>query len=139
MSATRERAAGLTLIEVMLALAILGIGLVGLIGAAGRALSVVSVSRNYTVARDLYERTLLEHPITFRDGEPAGDAAGAFEPPFDGWRWTREIERFFNHPDEPLFRVRTRIHGSDRGREASEEFTELILAPEAAPSAGEPG
>jgi len=138
MSATRERAAGLTLIEVMLALAILGIGLVGLIGAAGRALSVVAVSRNYAAARDLYERTALEHPIAFKDGEPDGDAAGAFEAPFEGWRWSREIERFFENKEEPLFRVRTRIHWSDRGREAYEEFTELILAPDAAPAAGEP-
>ncbi len=138
MSATRERTAGLTLVEVMLALAILAIGLVGLIGAAGRALSVVTVSRNYTAARDLYERIVLEHPITFKDGEPAGDTGGVFEPPFEGWSWTREVERFFDNPEEPLFRVRTRIRWSDRGREAFEEFRELILASETAATAGEP-
>lgn len=132
MRAAVERIRGLTLVEVVLAVALLAVGLIGLIGAAGRALSVVTVSRNYAAARDLYERTVLEHPVTFRDGEPVGDNGGAFEAPFEGWHWTREIERFFEKGDAPLFRVRTRIYWSDRGRESFEEYVELVFAPEAA-------
>jgi prepilin-type N-terminal cleavage/methylation domain-containing protein len=51
----RRSRAGLTLIEVMLALAILGVGLSVLVASAGRAMSVVKQVRHFTTARHLLD------------------------------------------------------------------------------------
>ena len=54
---------GLTLIEVMLALLILGVALPPLVAAAGRCLSIAKKARHYETARELLARVELEHRI----------------------------------------------------------------------------
>ena len=58
-----RRKAGLTLIEVMLAVVILGVALVVLVSTAATCLSVAKKARNYETARELLARLELEHPI----------------------------------------------------------------------------
>ncbi len=112
----------------MLAVVILSIGLLGLIGATARALSVVSVSRHYAITRELFERTRVEWPLRTREGRLEGETSGAFDAPVEA-RWERVIEPVFEGLDEPLYRVRTRIFATDRGREVTEEFTEIRYVP----------
>jgi len=120
---------GYTLVEVLLALVILGIAAVGLIGATGRALSVVSVSSHYALARELAERVRLEHPLERTAETLEGETAGDFGAAYPDWRWQREVEPLWENSGEPVFRVRLRLLTRDRGRQVSHEFVELQFVP----------
>ena len=68
----RRQRSGMTLIEVLAALAILGIGLAVLIQSVARCLAVVHTTRNYETARYLLQRLDLEHPLGVTDPIVAG-------------------------------------------------------------------
>tara|TARA_B100000809_G_scaffold150309_1_gene147812 strand:+ start:223 stop:612 length:390 start_codon:yes stop_codon:yes gene_type:complete len=57
-----QRRRGMTLIEVLIALAILGAGLFGLMMAASRCLAVVTTARDYELARRTLDLGELDHP-----------------------------------------------------------------------------
>jgi prepilin-type N-terminal cleavage/methylation domain-containing protein len=94
---------GFTLIEVVLALAILSVGLFGLLMAASRCLAVIGVSRDYEVARRTLDRGELDHPlishIRVSDIEVFGRT---YE---EGFRYSRSVEEVPNEDD--LFIVRS--------------------------------
>ena len=128
--------AGMTLIEVLLALAILGIGLAVLIQAVSRCLAVVHKTRNYETARYLLQRVEIEHPLGVNQQIAAGVEDGSFDPPNDQFTWHREITPI-GLEDEPLFQVNTRIAWSDDGtRESAQETVTIVFKPEYATSGG---
>ena len=99
----RRQRSGMTLIEVLAALAILGIGLAVLIQSVARCLAVVHTTRNYETARYLLQRLDLEHPLGVTDPIVAGPQDGRFDPPNDDFTWSREItaigEELLGAPD----------------------------------------
>jgi prepilin-type N-terminal cleavage/methylation domain-containing protein len=110
---------GLTLIEVMLAVVILGIGSGVLMLATARCLSIVSKARHYSTAQRLILRADAEQPLNrgeIRPGMQSGDFDG--EP---GYTWEREITESDDENRKGLYTVRTRVIWSDRGRESFEE------------------
>ena len=113
----RQSAMGLTLIEVMLAVVILGIGSGTLMLATARCLSVVSKARHYSTAQRLIQQVDAENPLTrgeIRDETISGD--------FDnGYHWEREILESDDENREGLYTVRTRVSWSTRGKERFEE------------------
>lgn len=115
--------AGLTLIEVLLALAILGVGLSVLVASAGRAMSVVKQVRHFTTARHLLDILDLEQPIEDLAALMGITESGGFESPNDAYSWERSVEPMINMEDEETeyFIVRSRILWSDRGRSSFEE------------------
>jgi prepilin-type N-terminal cleavage/methylation domain-containing protein len=119
---------GLTLIEVMLALTILGMGLTVLIATTSRCLGVVRQAKNYETARHLLGRVELEHPLQLEEKIEAGSDSGDFsgEP---GFQWTRDIE-VVGKEEDGLFSVLTRIAWSDSGRKKSEEVITYLYRPE---------
>ena len=126
----RNTHAGMTLIEVLLALAILGTGLAVLIQAVARCLSVVHKTRNYETARYLLQRLDIEHPLGVTQQIAAGVEDGAFDPPNDQFTWHREITPI-GLPDEPLFQINTRIAWSDDGgHESAQETMTVVFKPE---------
>ena len=126
----RGTRSGMTLIEVLAALAILGIGLAVLVQSVARCLSVVHTTRNYETARYLLQRLDLEHPLGVTEQITAGATDGRFDPPNDDFTWSREITPL-GMEDEPLFQVKTRIAWSNTGgKESSQETTTIVFKPE---------
>jgi len=124
-----NRRAGLTLVEVLLAMVILAAGLGVMVVAAGRCVAVARKSANYATARNLIARVELENPLDREEiasGEDGGDFAGGPE----GFRWQRTIEPY---ADEtlPLYRVTIRVTWTERGQGLGEDVTRLVYAPEA--------
>jgi prepilin-type N-terminal cleavage/methylation domain-containing protein len=124
---TPDRRAGLTLIEVILATAILGVGIATLVAATGRCLAVARKAREYEVARRLIGQVDLEVPIQFEELEE-GEESGDFEDPFEDYRWTREIVEVFEE-DLEMFEVRTTVSWSDKQGPASESVVTYIYGP----------
>jgi prepilin-type N-terminal cleavage/methylation domain-containing protein len=121
------RRAGLTLIEVILATAILGVGLVTLVAATGRCLAVARKAKEYETARRLIGQMDLEIPIELEEIEE-GVERGEFTGEFRGYTWEREIEEF-PEEDLELFVVRSTVRWTDKGREASEQVVTYIYGP----------
>ena len=79
---------GFTLLEVMIALAVVAIALTALLSLANRTIMVQGEQRNLTQATLLAEGKMSEYETMHglgRDGEVA--AQGFFEPPFARYRW----------------------------------------------------
>lgn len=112
------RNAGLTLIEVMLAIVILGVGSGVLMLATARCLAVVTKARHYSTAHRLILRVGTENPLT-RGEMDAGIESGDFE---DGTRWERKVIEPEDENREGLYTVRTRVSWSTRGKERFEEI-----------------
>ncbi|MDD3276431.1 MAG: prepilin-type N-terminal cleavage/methylation domain-containing protein [Kiritimatiellales bacterium] len=118
---------GLTLIEVMLAVVILGIGAGVLLLATARCLSIVVKSQRYSTAQRLIGQVEAEHPLT-RAKIEAGIESGTFDDDAD-YRWEREMTESENENRKGLYAVRTRVSWSDRGRSSFEEVTTWRFIP----------
>lgn len=120
---------GLTLIEVLLAVVILGIGSGVLLLATARCIAIISKSRHYTTAQRLILQVGAEHPLN-RAAVETGTESGTFDDE-DGYRWEREIKEPENENRKGLYTVRTRVSWSDRGRDSFEEvITWFYIQPE---------
>ncbi len=118
---------GLSLIEVMLAVVILGIGSGILLLATARCLSIVTKSQHYSTAQRLLLRVGAENPLT-RSEIDTGTKSGTFHDA-EGYRWEREITEPEGESRKGLFTVRTRVSWSDRGRDSFEEVTTWHFIP----------
>jgi prepilin-type N-terminal cleavage/methylation domain-containing protein len=120
---------GLTLIEVMLALAILGIGLSVLIASASKCLAVIRQSKNYETARHLLALVEVEEPLLLKEKIEAGSEDGQFTGDYYSYKWSRNIE-VVGEEEDGLFSVTTRVSWSERGANPHEEVVEYLYAPE---------
>jgi len=128
MSGGRE---GFTLIEVMLAILILGIGLVVLVNSTSRCLAVVKSARLYEDARHLLSRVELEFPIE-REDISEGKESGRFEGRFGNYTWERDI-KLSGEDEDGFFEITTRIIWSETGnRVGREEVSTYLYVPESA-------
>ena len=119
---------GLTLIEVLLALVILGTGLVALVTAAGRCISVARQAKNFETARELLAVVEVEKPMRLEEQpeDMAGD--GNFES-HPGFRWTREVQKE-GFEEDGLWRVTTRVLWTEDKTARREEVVELVYWPD---------
>ncbi len=123
---------GLTLIEVLLAVAILGVGAGVLMLATARCLAVISQSRHYSAAQRLILQVGAENPLTRADLEVKSESGKFSDDP--DYTWEREIIEPENENQKGLYTVRTRVRWSDRGRESFEEVvTWHYIQPEETP------
>ncbi|MFH0954391.1 MAG: prepilin-type N-terminal cleavage/methylation domain-containing protein [Verrucomicrobiota bacterium] len=120
---------GLTLVEVMLALAILGVGLSVLIATASKCLSVIRQSRNYETARHLIGRVELEHPLQLEEKIEEGTEEGSFTGNYPGYRWSRAIT-LIGKEEDGLYSVLTRVLWSERGLSVGEQVETYLYKPE---------
>ena len=122
----------MTLVEVLLAVVILGIALGGLVEAASRALAVVRQARNYEMARRMFGRVEAEHPLRLLDEIQAGQESGSFEGGPAGWTWTRTLEDFGAEDEEQegLFKMTTRVFWAQGERTSMEEAVQMLYVPE---------
>lgn len=125
----RRTKRGLTLIEVMLTMAILGIAGAALVSATAQCLAVIRTTRLYNQAHTLLARVDLEHPL-FGEDIQAGTERGRFrEADYAPFSWERTIEIVGDEEDR-LFEIRTRILWTERGRRGFEEVVYYRHAPE---------
>jgi len=124
-----NRRAGLTLIEVMLALVILGVGMVALVTAAGRCIGVARQAKNYESARELLARVEVEKPMMLEEEPEDIAGGGSFEPPFETFTWKREIEQE-GFEDDGLWKVVTEISWTEHKSARRERVETLIYWPE---------
>jgi prepilin-type N-terminal cleavage/methylation domain-containing protein len=124
---TPKRRAGLTLIEVLLAVLILGVALPPLVAAAGRCLAIAKKARHYETARELLARVELEHPVKRDEIDEANDS-GTFDSEYEGYSWKREVE-LVGLEDDGLHKITTTITWSERGLGNSETIVTYLHAP----------
>ena len=122
----------MTLVEVLLAVVILGIALGGLVEAASRALAVVRQARNYEMARRMLGRVDAENPLRLLDEIQAGQEGGGFEGGPSGWSWTRSLEDLGvdDEQKEGLFLLTTRVFWGTGERKSMEEAVQYLYVPE---------
>ena len=91
---TRKRAAGFTLLEVMLAIAILGTALAGLLGLHHQSMQSVIRAQDFTRASMLAQAVLTEAELErFPDlGHTSGNFEASFPGQFRDFRWERIVE-----------------------------------------------
>jgi prepilin-type N-terminal cleavage/methylation domain-containing protein len=119
--------AGLTLIEVILAVMILGIGLAVLLASASRCLRVIQLSRNYHQARGVLELGELDYPLVEQKEEQESRMVNLNVDPVEypgGYTFSRTTEKL--EDEEDLVLVRTRVAWSDRGRNPWEEVVSYL-------------
>lgn len=122
---------GLTLVEVLMALAILGISAAVLMTATSRCLAVVRVANNYYDARRVLELGEIEHPVLVYKDTTLGKAeekilnpnVGPIDYP-GGFLFSRTCSRSERNKD--LVEVTTRVTWSLRGRESFEEVASYL-------------
>ncbi len=122
--AGRSPRAGLTLVEVVIALAILGTSLFVLIEATARCLAVIRQSRHYQTARAALGRGEAEYPL--RATNSVEDNTVAPVEVLPGYTFERDIEE--TDGEEHLYRVVTRIAWSDTGGKAFEEMVSYLYS-----------
>jgi prepilin-type N-terminal cleavage/methylation domain-containing protein len=111
--------AGFSLIEVMIATAILGIGIAGIVVAGSKCLAVARQARNYEVAREAVARVEIEEPIVLEEKIENAENSGTLEAPYQNFTWQRSVERV-GLEEDALYEVTTIVQwseGSDKGRE----------------------
>jgi hypothetical protein len=79
------------------------------------------------VARRLIGQVDLEVPIQFEELEE-GEITGAFEEPYEGYTWMREMVEISDGELE-MYEVRTTVSWSDRGAAAGERVVTYIYGP----------
>lgn len=126
-STTPSRKAGMTLVEVMLAIVILGISAGTLMVATARCMAVATKAKHYSNAHRLILRVGAENPLS-RGEIDTGSDSGSFD---DGYTWEREITESEEEDREGLYSIRTRVSWSARGNQSFEEsMTYLYVPPE---------
>jgi len=117
------------LIEVMLALVILGVGMVALVTAAGRCISVARQAKNFGTARELLARVEVEKPMLLEENVEDVVGGGTFESPFEQFRWTRTVEQN-GFEEDGLWLVVTEILWTEDERSKKERVETLLYWPE---------
>ncbi len=111
--------AGFSLLEVMVALAILAIALPILLQAIGRSLSLAAEARFLAIAAPLAQERLVARGQERLSGRrPAGADEGRFPPPFSVYSWRARRERWpagdFLPPGVSLWRESVEVRDERR-------------------------
>jgi Tfp pilus assembly protein PilV len=114
----------LTLVEVLLATAILGVGLTVLLVGASRCMATIRAARNYQSAQWVLTQGEAVHFVIVSNDVKELDVPGDTDLA-DGFTFSRTVDE--DADEDSLHEVRTRVTWSDRGRELSEEVTGLVL------------
>ncbi|MCK5517017.1 MAG: type II secretion system minor pseudopilin GspI, partial [Desulfobulbaceae bacterium] len=80
---------GFTLLEVMVAVAIIALSFVSLLGSQSQSISIASISRFETIASMLAAQKLAEMQVS--GFEEASSTGGDFEDDFAGYHWQTEV------------------------------------------------
>lgn len=118
------KARGFTLVEAVLALAIMTISAAALLVAASRCLAVARLASNYQTAANVLARGEMENPLL-----PTNEVTDNVVDPVtydNGFTYSRTVEE--REDEEDMFVVRSRVTWSARGREAFEEVSTYLYS-----------
>lgn len=119
---------GLSLIEVLMAVVILGVGLTILIAGAGRCIAVVRKVRSLETTRELFGRVEAEHPIWVEEEIEDAAGSGSFTGEYSQYQWRRTVEEV-GEEEDGLWLVTTTISWSERGQNNSETVVTYVHWP----------
>ena len=107
MNLLRRRARAFTLLEVMVAIAILGIALMGLLGLQHQSMQSVIRAQQSTRASMLAQAVMTEAELErYPDlGRTSGDFESSFPGEFPDFRWEREVAESGTFPDVRVVKV----------------------------------
>ena len=114
-----------TLVEAVLALAILSIGIFVIVEATAQCLAVIRVSRNYQTARAVLDQGESEFPLQPTNTVSANVVQGAELVP--GYSFTRELEAVDG--EVKLYEVKTSVTWSESGQASAEEVVSYLYFP----------
>ena len=118
-SSPDRRQAGFTLVEILLAVAILAVGIYVLSAAASRCLGVIRAAKAYEGARFALDRGELEFPLLRKDDKILNMKVDETE--YDGgYTFSRSYDK--SKENEGLYIIKSRVTWADRGRTAQEEL-----------------
>ena len=121
--------AGFTLLEVLLALAILGAGMMVLTSSVVQCLALARSAKEYETVRSLFSVLQLTEPLQMDEVEEGSDS-GTFDGDFREYSWEREIVEVGEEEDE-MFRIITTIRWGDRGSQGEEVLETYLHLPSA--------
>ena len=89
----KQRKAGFTLVELMVACAVIAIGMVFILGALSRCLASLTTAQRMMAANDLLSAKIWELDILARqnNGTSAEPSGGVFESPNERFNWSSEV------------------------------------------------
>jgi len=125
----RARRGGFSLLEVLLAVVILGMSLAAFFSATSQGLAIATAARQYETARTLLNQVDLLHPMQLDEVE-AGEESGSFDGEYRDYRWKRIITEAGKEEDL-FFHIETRIEWGDSrnpGLESVETYLHLPTA-----------
>lgn len=129
MTEREAQSGGMTLIEVLLAVAILSIGMVAMLTAISRCLAVLTVSQQYHKAMWAMSAGEAEYPLLRKpDVKPEDYAVDAQE--YDGITYAREVEdpdAESEDSEQRLLVLMTRVSWRGRGREQVDEVPRYLF------------
>jgi prepilin-type N-terminal cleavage/methylation domain-containing protein len=116
------RRAGLTLVEVILAVVILGVALTVLLTASARCVAVMKVAKNYQTAQWTMDLGDLEHPLLTNDIEQVEVEPKEYP---NGFTYARTFEE--DDDEDGLYVVRTKVTWSETRGAMSHEVVRYLL------------
>ena len=121
----REISRGFTLIEAVLAIAIMSISAFALLAATSQCLAVASKARSYHIAVSVMDQGLLENPL-IKTNEVDELGVDEYQPLENGFVFSRVVEEL--EDEEDLFVLRTRVTWSRRGKQSFEEVATYLYS-----------
>lgn len=116
---------GFTLLEVMIALAIVGVALVSLLGLSARSIEVNGRLQKITQATLLAQQRMGEIELrASQGGIRMNDEEGTFDPPFDAYRWRVSYE---DTPLQFLKLVTVTVAWGDEGKNEMVDLTSFVF------------
>ena len=140
MNSLRRRVRGFTLLEVMVAIAILGIALLGLLGLQHQSMQSVIRAQQSTRASMLAQAVMTEAELErYPDlGRTNGDFESSFPGEFPDFRWQREVDASGMFPDVRKVEVVIRYGPSLAQSFALVEFLHSPIPPDPNSQLGAP-
>lgn len=117
---------GFTLLEVMIAVAIIAIALVTLLGLGNRSIEINRQTQMITQATLLAQQRISEIEAAVKPGYQFQEEEGAFEPPFEIYRWRIA----FQETPIPLLRMVTvTVAWGEEARNEMVDLTSFVFTP----------
>ncbi|MDA0578273.1 MAG: prepilin-type N-terminal cleavage/methylation domain-containing protein [Verrucomicrobia bacterium] len=125
-----DRRSGMTLIEVLMAAAILGVGLTALLTAASRCLAVMRTAKQYQSAQWALNLGEIENPVLpSKEPEDWEVSATSYD---GGMTYTREVEEEDEEQKDGLFILTSTVTWDRQGHHGSESVVRYVFVKEKA-------
>ena len=122
---------GFSLVEMMLAVLMIGIGLVSLLSVTGTSLQVARATKELNQGYQLLDRLRMEQPLQLEEDLEEGEFDGDFEGEgLEKYRWFRVIE-VVGIEEDRLFKITEKVTWDIKGEEWAHEEAYLLHEPTA--------